>query len=1146
MSQAQWHNELQIPAALATKLGEFRRRVWSIKLVEAIAVAAISVLVAFLVVFALDRLFDTPAWLRTLVGVGALVGCCAIPWFLHHWVWRFHRLDQLARLLSRKMPTIGDQLLGIIELAENRWEQSRSRALCQAAIEQVSEDAQHRDFRAATPDSRLRSALTCAITLIFVVGILSQLVPAAARNAFARLTRPWSDTPRYTFASLEPQPADLVVAHGEPFHYTAKLATDTAWRPATATARLANQQPIEADLVDGAYSFDFPAQIDTGALNLRVGDASYRVDIEPKLRPELTAIVAKVRLPEYLGQPAIQDRDARGGAVSIVKGSRVTFAPTVNRPLQSAQSNGKPCPPSGASFSTPELLVKDAQQVELQWQDEFGLTGKEPFKVAVAAQDDEPPQLSCEDLPRGRVVLDSEQLLFHIRARDDFGVKDIGMRWTGVPSEMVDKPAKGETMLAVGAHDKSALDVQGTFTAKSLGIEPQPIELRLFATDYFPNRKRVYTAPYLLYVLNAEQHAIWVTEQLAKWHRQALEVRDRELQLYETNKRLRDMSPAELDKPETRRQIERQADAEQTNGRRLANLNELGKDLLKQAARNPEIGVGHLDKWAEMLQILSDIAANRMPSVANLLKSGSKAPRMAAAAGPVKNTVAAGQNKGQPGGGNNTKSKPAANNNTIPRVVDIESSQQPKLPMDPQPPKETKPSNPGQKLPVTTLVGKGKPGAAPPPSAPSAVDEAVNQQRNLLAEFEKVANELNKVLANLEGSTLVKRLKAAARQQYAIAGRITDRISEAFGNPSMPKQADVPGINNFGPAVNKDGKIVARKQEKKDTDENTGDGLTAFGKEVVKKLNEADAKETPAALPVLYSALSRQEEESVQKISYIMDDMAAYFDRRRLVRFKVVLDDMRKQDVLGGLRQLSDDVSREQGTSIAQCEYWSDTMDRWAEDLVDPACSGACPGCRSKGSLPPSIILEVLQVLEGEINLREETRVAEQSKAAVEAKKHIAEANRLSVSQTGFQDRVDKVVERIRALPDGEADFAKEIALLGQVSHVMKDATKILASPETGPPAVAAETEAIELLLKSKRINPNGGGGGGANPGHGGGGDTQDSALTMLGAGLNQKEVRESPGTQQSVGETGPVWPEEFRAGLDKYFSGLENTGAKE
>ena len=35
MSQAQWHNELRIPAALALKLGEFRRRVWTnIKLFE--------------------------------------------------------------------------------------------------------------------------------------------------------------------------------------------------------------------------------------------------------------------------------------------------------------------------------------------------------------------------------------------------------------------------------------------------------------------------------------------------------------------------------------------------------------------------------------------------------------------------------------------------------------------------------------------------------------------------------------------------------------------------------------------------------------------------------------------------------------------------------------------------------------------------------------------------------------------------------------------------------------------------------------------------------------------------------------------------------------------------------------------------------
>ena len=46
---------------------------------------------------------------------------------------------------------------------------------------------------------------------------------------------------------------------------------------------------------------------------------------------------------------------------------------------------------------------------------------------------------------------------------------------------------------------------------------------------------------------------------------------------------------------------------------------------------------------------------------------------------------------------------------------------------------------------------------------------------------------------------------------------------------------------------------------------------------------------------------------------------------------------------MGSLRDLAEGIKSEQGTSIALCEFWSDTLDRWAEDLVDPACSGACP-----------------------------------------------------------------------------------------------------------------------------------------------------------------------------------------------------------
>jgi hypothetical protein len=271
-----------------------------------------------------------------------------------------------------------------------------------------------------------------------------------------------------------------------------------------------------------------------------------------------------------------------------------------------------------------------------------------------------------------------------------------------------------------------------------------------------------------------------------------------------------------------------------------------------------------------------------------------------------------------------------------------------------------------------------------------------------------------------------------------------------------------------------------------------------------------------------------------------MDDMEAYFDRSQFVRFKDVLDEMREEEVVSGLRLLSDDVRQENGLSISQAEYWSESLDRWAENLVDVTKCGACPGCKSKGSLPPSIVLEVLQILEAEVNLREQTRVAEQARPAISKEDHLKEAEKLSATQDSLRDRIDKVILRILELPDAEADFGKEIKLLRAVSPVMAEATGILKSPETGAPAIAVETEAIELLLQSKRFNPNGGGGGGSSPGGGGGGDTKETALALVGSGVNQKEVREDQGTEQSTGYSGPVLPEEFRAGLDEYFNRID------
>jgi hypothetical protein len=891
MSITHVHNGPRLPETLRVQLLDFRRRVWSIKIAEALAVAAFGLLMAWLAVFTLDRLADTPAAVRLAVLAVTLAVAGIVPLYAYRWIWRRRQLPQLARLLTRKYPDVGDQLLGIIELVDSEAEQVRSRALCEAAIVQVARQASNHDFRNAVPKPRHRQWGWALAVPALVALAVAALAPAAAANAWVRLLAPWRATPRYTFAAVQPVPERLVVPHGEPFTFAVKLADDSRWRPAKAIAQYGEQSPVGAVLADGGYQFEVPAQIDAGWLTLRVGDASHRVRVEPTLRPELTMVEAGVTLPDYLGRPDEIKRDVRGGALSVVTGSSVSVTATANREVASATVNGKAQAPSGASLNTAASIVNESRQLELRWQDENGLAGLTPFVLSIEAREDAPPTVACQNLSPHKVlpVLDSAQLSFVVMAQDDFGVKQVGIEWHGLPDE--DRPARtpaaGERTLAAGGHDREILEAAGVFCAQSLGIEPQAIELRVYVEDYLPGRERIYSPAYTLLVLNAEQHAAWLAEQLNRWHHHSLEVRDRELQLYEANKELRDLPADELDRPDTRKRIERQATAERANGGRLSRLVTAGEQLVTEAARNPQFGVGHLEKWAEMLQVLKDISANRIPSVAELLADASTAPKAPSAPSGDKPPEAAPQvgqirNAASKPDGEDMKDDDKNKKPPVPSIVDVESSQQPPDKDDPaESPPPNKGGSPRLTLPVTTLAGgKSKGGSCP---VSDKVDEAVKQQEDLLAEFAKVADELNRILANLEGSTFLKRLKAAARHELHMAQDLTEHVTGDFGLP------------------------VQKASEK--------------SRELLPKLSETQTK-------------------LAENVGTIIDDMKAYYERRRMTKFKTVLEEMQKVEVVGKLRQVSDDLPREMGLSIAQCEFWSDTLDRWAEDLVDPASGG--------------------------------------------------------------------------------------------------------------------------------------------------------------------------------------------------------------
>ena len=1107
---------LALPDGLRRQLDAFRRTVWTIKAIEAVCGAVFGVLVAWLVLFLLDRVCDTPDWVRWTLFAAAVASCTAIPVAFHRWIWGHRGLDSLARLIARRFPSLGDQLLGIVEIVRNRSEQQRSRALCEAAIRQVAESAGRFDFREAVPRPRHRLwARLAAVPLVLAVAAPCFL-PAAVANAWARFLSPWRLVERFTFTRIDRLPETLVIPHGEPAEVAMGLRAESQWRPARARARIAGGPALTADRDGDRYTLALPPQVTEAPLRLAVGDARQRVKLAPTFRPEITGIAASVQLPEYLGRREPLTKDVRGGVLAVVKGSTAVVTATANRELAAATIDGQRIEPAGATISTLPISVDQSREVTIEWQDRLGLSGGKPLVVSVAARDDEPPTIAVEGLAGRAVLLESETVRFGLQARDDFGVKRVGVEWIGSgsgPAAVAGQGdrTRGESLLAAGGPQAETLEAVGTFSPAQLGITPQTVEVRAFAEDYLPGRDRIYSAPAVFLVMGAADHALWINDQIARWKQQTAEVRDREMELLARNEELRELSADELDAPENRKAIRDQAAAEKNNGRRLGRLVDSGAELVRQALRNPEFDAGTLEQLAQNVQDLEAMAEARMPDIGELLQAAAEAPK----AGETPQIVGE-----QRGGGSKPGAKGQQEESPLPptpQVVDSEASNY--QADDPEETPDKKDAGGGAAgagrfgLPTTSVGNVPKKpggGSAQKKAQRKLLDEAVEKQRQLIEDFAKISRQLADVMARLEGTTFVKRLKAAARSELQLAEGLASVVTQAFGG-------------------------AAKKEE--------GERLRQR-----------------------FDAIAKGNDDVGRKLSAVMDDLDAYGERRPQPAIRSVFEEMKELDVLGGLRKLSDDMKREAGLSIAQTEFWSDTLDRWADELVPPPQDGGGGGGGAGAppeSLPPEVVLEAMLILEAETNLREDTRVAEQVRPSLDAEAFKARADKLTDEQQQLAKRVDGIVEKL-GMPDGplrfdveiermkreilpgrgrQTKFAREIELFRQAQGVMEEAGGILAAPDTGRRAIAAETEVIELLLQAQfggGVGGGGGGGGGGSPGGGGTGATRDAALARLGAGVNSEARAEAPEEEQAIGKAGGVLPEEFRAGLDAYFNAFE------
>ncbi len=923
----------RLPAALIQKLEAFRDDVRRIKLRETVLHSANLILGAFLICFVVDRVLDLPGWLRGGMLVLVPAGIAWLFWrYLSKTVFSTGEWTGLARLIESKFPGPGDRLLGVLEIGSDDSEWSRSRTLSQAAISQVSAELRVTDFDRALPRPRFQLLCSLCFGGAFFILLLAFLIPQPVANTALRWAAPWMDVDRYTFAQPRALEPVLHVARGEDYRIRLPLYESSPWKPSTASISLDGRDRRKVPLGDAMeYVIEVPGHSDSRNLEIRVGDWTSTLSVSPQERSSIRSAKAAVKLPSYLQIPEPLQRDVRSGTLSVVEGSTASVQLEIDRELTGVEASefnaGIDGPLINVDLGTPQESIEG----RLTWTDSFGLEGISTFSLRVNVVEDALPGIVISDLPRTRVILEDDAISFGVQVSDDFGIREVGMEWAGEGDpEQSSRPSTGEKLFASANPDQPSMQLTGTFSAVDLGIDPQPLKVRFFVRDYNPASDRVWSQEYLFYVLNEDQHWQWMTRQLSRWQQDALLVKSREEQLLRINQELRDMDAGALDDPEVRQKIRTQASAEKANGVQLARLSRSGVELIQEAARNSQFSPGTLENWAGILNVIQDISGNRMPSVEELLKQASNQP---SSSGPMQNSASTGadsdnrvaqsgdsspgqtkdpgdeasqsdknsdektgpvigQNRRGSGGPGGPQDDEGEDGETpapkIPSIVDNESSLQPEDPNAVDENQEQDPQTasggaaPAFGLPSTTLEDFG---GAQPQSSPieQKMEEAVTEQENLLAEFEKVSDELNRILADLEGSTFVKRLKAASRAQMQMAGILAAQVDESFG---------------------------------------------------------MSAQRLPRSVRTVLEELKVQDKNNLTTLDEIHQDMKAYYQRKQFTKFRNVLDDMEELDPFTGLDIKSEVMADEVGWCLSMSEYWGDTFDRWAEDLVDPASGG--------------------------------------------------------------------------------------------------------------------------------------------------------------------------------------------------------------
>ncbi len=625
-----------LPPELRAQLLAFEKKLRRAETWAALAGAIVGAALSYLFVFAFDRLGDTPAALRLLlmlVAAGAWAG--AVYWWLRHWFFRRRDHRDLARLIQRHIPRLGDRLLGAVELAEGEDERlNASPALLRAALAQVAGEAKKFDFTIAVPRRRSRRLSLAVGLLLTCAALTAVLAPFAAHNALLRWLKPLAPVSRFTFVSLEALPDFLVTPHGEPFEIACGLSGASRWKPPEIVARIADQPEVRASFSGGQAVLRFPGQTAEHRLALRAGDFRKSMVIQPKLRPELLRLAAKVQWPAYLGR-ADEEFTVGSGRFPLLAGASAAFAGQTSRELKlAAFTNGTAQKLSVSSnrFETAPVVLVPKPVAEVatncnlvfEWSDIYGLRCAAPYRLELVNRSDETPVVAGEGLAESVAILPDESLEWKVAARDDFGLKRIWLAYwieaATTEEATTNAPVVQTRPLVEGAQSLAATNASARIAPIAWQLpEGVTVCLQACALDFFPQRVAATSAVIRIHILSRAEHARLIQEQARRLLARLEDVAREEERLLANSTEISQRPESEMKSDKTAGDLRENENGERSNAQTLEKLAQALEKLTQEALRNRDIKQDALAKWLEQASQMKQTSSQPMSQAAQAL-----------------------------------------------------------------------------------------------------------------------------------------------------------------------------------------------------------------------------------------------------------------------------------------------------------------------------------------------------------------------------------------------------------------------------------------------------------------------------------------------------------------------------------------------